>query len=409
MKTCNYSTCSFYLINRLLCSPLEALFTLLIFILIKDAKATPLQLSVLAASKPLVSLIAFYANLKILNKKSKIKPYLAMMTIIGCLPCFFFSFFQNPWYYVIAFAIYTTTCRASFPAWVEILKNNIGVNKMSQLISKGTSINYAAILFLPIAFSFWMDQDANAWKSIFFALALLQMMNVILILLLEITPYNNQKTSLQLSHFSLMTIKKDIFRILQENSPFIKYLVMFFLGGAGIVAMQSILPIYFKENLHLSYKQLTLAFSFCKGISFAMASPIWAHYVSHISLYRLNFFMNGLTCLFILCVLASGYHIEWLFIGYIMYGIMQAGCELSWNMSGPIFSREKESTFYSSLNLFLVGVRGCICPFMGQLIFFYTGVKVVFIIAFFITFISLVYAFWLDYVYKIRPAQGLSP
>lgn len=400
MKTFHYSTHLFYLINRLLCSPLEALFTLLIFILSKDAGATPLQLAVLAASKPLVSLIAFYANLNIVDKEYRIKPYLALMTMIGCFPCFFFPFFHNPWYYVMAFALYTTTSRASFPAWVEILKSNVGVNKMSRLVSKGTSINYATVLFLPIAFSFWMDQDAHAWKSIFCALAVLQMMNIILILFLKIAPRNSQNTILQIPRFSLMAFKKDIFCILKENPPFTKYLLMFFLGGAGIVAMQSILPIYFKENLHLSYKQLTLAFSFCKGISFLATSPIWANYVNHISLYRLNFFMNGLTCLFIICVLASGYYTEWLFMGYIMYGMMQAGCELSWNMSGPVFSREKESTLYSSLNLVLVGVRGCICPFMGQSIFLCAGVEAVFTTAFLLSFIGLMYALWLDSIYK---------
>ena len=121
--------------------------------------------------------------------------------------------------------------------------------------------------------------------------------------------------------------------------------------------------------------------------------------MSHISLYRLNAYTNLLTSLFIGGVLASCMGVEWLYAGYLCYGAMQGGSELSLSLSGPIFSKEKESTAYSSLNLLLIGVRGCICPFLGFLILTYAGVIPVFLTTLSLCLIGIVYGLWLDAKY----------
>ncbi|MFI5343187.1 MAG: hypothetical protein ACHQUC_03090 [Chlamydiales bacterium] len=57
------------------------------------------------------------------------------------------------------------------------------------------------------------------------------------------------------------------------------------------------------------------------------------------------------------------------------------------------------------MNLILVGIRGCICPVLSQLIFFYFGKIAVFGAAFAICLIGLIYAFWLDRVYAQSAAK----
>lgn len=389
-----------YLTTRLFSSPLEAMFTLLIFIISKEAGSTLLQITILAAAKPCVSLLAFYLSSSIINKNHRIKLYLTLANVIGCLPCLLFPFVQNPWYSVMAFSLYTTASRASFPLWVEILKSHLGLDNMKHPILKGTAINYTIILAFPIVMSFWMDKSKEAWRMIFFLLALLQMSSVILLQFLTIQIKKISTDHLPSALNGIIAPWQKACYVLKNNLPFFKYLIMFFLGGGGIVAMQSVLPIYFKDILHLSYKELTLSFSFCKGIFFITTSFVWGYYANRISLYRINFFMNLFTVLFIFCVVGSQKYREWLFLGYAMYGTMQAGSELSWNMSGPIFAQQQDSTFNSSLNLALVGIRGCLCPLIGQLIFLHFGVNCVFIFGIFITLTSLVYALQLDYRYR---------
>jgi hypothetical protein len=47
---------------------------------------------------------------------------------------------------------------------------------------------------------------------------------------------------------------------------------------------------------------------------------------------------------------------------------MQAGSEMSWNLSGPIFARHEDSSTYTGVNVVTIGLRGCIAPPLGSLI-----------------------------------------
>ena len=136
---------------------------------------------------------------------------------------------------------------------------------------------------------------------------------------------------------------KQAWNLVLSEHDYRSYLILFVLGGAGLAALQPILPVFFKDNLQLSYSQLTLAICICKGIAFALTSPYWAKWMNRISIYQVNFFVNLFSCVFILFILATNSSIYWLYLAYVMYGAMQAGYEISWNLSGPIFSKEKKA------------------------------------------------------------------
>lgn len=131
-----------------------------------------------------------------------------------------------------------------------------------------------------------------------------------------------------------------------------------------------------------------------------MTSPLWARWFHQTSLYLFNMWVNLFSCLFMAFLIASIAHSHWIFLAFLMYGTMQAGCELSWNLSGPLFSQETDSTIYSALNLIFLGIRGVICPVIAQLIFMNSNALYVFIFAAGLCLIALLYAFFLDRQYK---------
>ena len=354
-----------YLANRTLSSPLEALFTLLIFILSKDAGATAWQITLLACSKPIVSLFAFQASSLVIGRSDRIRVYLLAIQSIGCLPCLLFPWVENVWFYIASYALFTASQRAAFPAWNELLKGKIGTSQMASTIAKGSSLHYFLILSVPLLSSFWLDFDPVLWKYLFSAAASLQALNILLTLFLQPEPR---------SEIALVKTSpwKEGFKILAQRPDYARYLLMFFLGGAGLIAIQPILPIFVRDVLQLSYKELTLAISLCKGITFIGTAAIWARWSSRMSLYRLNGYVNAASCFFIAFLMLSDGYLGFLYLAFLLYGAMQAGCKISGNLSGPLFSKEKESTT-SSLNLALVGIRGCICPVMAQLLFSYTN------------------------------------
>lgn len=382
-----------YLSNRFCCAPLEVMFTLLAFIITKELGATPFQVAILVSAKPLVSWFAYYANFYLLYHPSKMRSYLLAIHLLGCLPIFFFVYVTNPWFFVFSFALFLAANRASFPAWSQIMKSSIGVEKMGWLVSKGTSVNYALNICLPLLFGYWMDSNPKAWPLIFIALALFSLGNIAVLLCVPMYTVSNEIKRERPDFFAPW---REIVRIFNESISFFRYLLVFFLGGFGIVMVQSILPSYFKEDLHLSYIELSLAFSFCKGIAFLVASPYWAAYVRQASLFRLNGWTAVLTVIFIGSLIAAQFSLWSLYFGYLLYGTTQAGSDISWNISGPLFSKGENCVSYSNVNLFLVAFRGCVTPLCTQALLLSFGKTGVFVGAILICLSGLIYAFWCD-------------
>jgi hypothetical protein len=71
---------------------------------------------------------------------------------------------------------------------------------------------------------------------------------------------------------------------------------------------------------------------------------------------------------------------SWVFFAYIIYGVMQAGSELSWHLSGPVFSGTEDSSPYSSVNVLSAGLRGCVAPCIGALLCSYSNAVIVLMI-----------------------------
>lgn len=387
-----------YLCSRFFCGPLEAMSLLLIFILSKELDATPWQVAILAALRPTVSLIAFYANSFFIDRPNRLPFYLHLINFVGALPFLFFPFTENAWFHIVAYGIFIAAQRAAFPLWGQILKANVGLEPMKNLVSKGLVITNSIINFFPFFLSFWMDRDQDAWCWFFVALGLLQLMNHFTLAKLDWKSVSPLEVSSSVSLKSVFIQPWiDSYGLLMTNPRFAKYLIMFFVGGSGIIATQSVIPIFFKETLNLSYAELTLVLGICKGISFIMTSPLWARWSKRISLYQFNSYIFLLSFFFFifLSIAMTGYH--WLIFAYFIYGMMAAGTELSWNISGPVFSQDQDSIPFSRLNLALSGIRGMICPLLAQQLFLSTDAFTVFAVASILAFIGMAYAVKLNF------------
>jgi hypothetical protein len=60
-----------------------------------------------------------------------------------------------------------------------------------------------------------------------------------------------------------------------------------------------------------------------------------------VSIYRFSSSVTILAAIFPVILLAAKFNVSWIYIGYLIYGVMQAGSELSWHMSGPLFCKRR--------------------------------------------------------------------
>ena len=121
---------------------------------------------------------------------------------------------------------------------------------------------------------------------------------------------------------------------------------------------------------------MMLAIAVFKGIGFAASTPLWVRLFRRWNIYYFSGIVTALASNFFIFLVSSSVHSVFLYVGYALYGIMQAGSDLSWHMSGPFFSRDNDSTLYSGTNVLAVGIRGCFVPLMGSFLLHSTNASI---------------------------------
>ncbi|NGX61561.1 MAG: hypothetical protein K940chlam9_01048 [Chlamydiae bacterium] len=355
-----------YLFSYLLNAPLFAIYSLMAFILYKDLHASPIQITTLVAIKPMVAVISSYWNEHFSLHRGRMRANIIGATLIGLLPTFFYPFFQNAWLFVGAFGIYFFAERAVIPAWMELIKISLPEAEQSKVVGQGSLIMFLSSAGFPLLICPLLDQYSQSWRWIFPLLGLISLARLpFLFLLLKSYEKREEK---QKATFSLSAPWIRGWRVLRSRPDFAYYQAIFFCGGLGLMIMQPSLPQIIEQNLQLSYTEIALAVAFCKGIGFAATVSLWSS-----KLHRTNIFKYcGIVTLFAACsiclILLSKFLGVCIYLAFFLYGVMQAGSQLSWQLGGPIFSPKQDSSHYTSINVIFVGLRGCIGPLLGGLL-----------------------------------------
>lgn len=362
-----------YMWTSILNTPFWAIFNMLPFILYKDLHASKLQVTAIIILKPAVSLIALYWSTLIEKRKDRLLANLIWARVLSHLPFFFFPFVDNPWFFIASFGFYMMMARGTVPAWMEVLKLNIPGISRDRIFAYGSAFSYIGAALIPFALGSIMDTYLHSWRWIFPVTALISLSAIafksrIPIALNAIDEKEQQTASTLDWKQQLLKPWKSAWELIKRRPDYARYQLGFMLGGAGLIIMQPALPVFFMDGLHLTYTELAVALTLCKGIGFAAASPTWAKMLSKVDMYRFNSWVTLLAFLFPLCLIAAQLNLAWLYVGYLLYGIMQGGSEMSWNLSGPIFAKDDDSSVYSSVNVLTVGLRGCFVPAIGSLL-----------------------------------------
>jgi len=371
-----------FLWTRILNIPFWVIYNILYIILFKELGATPLQITVIIALKPAASLLSPYWSSSIHQRQDKLRSNLIWANIIKFLPFIFFPWISNTWLLILAFGHYMVFVRGGVPAWMEIIKQNIQGTQRERVFAFGSAIDYLGSALLPVAFGWVLDVYPGIWRWIFCYSALLGIFSTFFLLRIPLT---STQTTLLSSADSLYTriVKpwKSSWELLWRRPDFAKFQVGFLLGGSALMMIHTVQSAYFVNDLHLSYAEILLALAMCKGIGFAAASPTWVKLFDRLNIFRFSSIVTLLCALFPLLLFSATVQTYWVYVAFLVYGVMQAGSELSWHMSGPVFSKSEGSSVYSTTNVLIVGLRGCIAPALGSLILAWSSASVVLCLA----------------------------
>jgi len=369
------ATAKKYVFVHLFSFPFWGLLYLLPIILYKDLKASPLQVATIIAIKPMVSLFSSYWSQTVHGNHHRLIPNLYWANIIKFFPFLFTPLINSSWFYICAFGIFMMLSRGTIPAWMEILKIHLPEKSRNKICAIGSTIDYFGSALLPIAFGWVLDSVEESWRWLFLGTALLGMISTFFILKIPKGFIDSNQKVIEkkpiLSHF--LDPWYNCREILSKRSDFLRFQLGFFLGGAGLMIIQPVLPKYFVDTLHLSYTGMLTALAACKGIGFTLSSPLWVRTFKYSKIFTLCALVTSFAALFPVFLISAQIYGIFVYFAYFIYGIMQGGSELSWKISGLVFSNGLDSAPYSSVNILTVGIRGLILPYVGSLLFFISG------------------------------------
>ncbi|MDP1835243.1 MAG: MFS transporter [Chlamydiales bacterium] len=364
-----------FLWTRILGVPFWGLVNLLPIILYKDLHVSPLMITLIIALKPMSALLAPYWSQAIYRRPDLVISNLSWANVLRYLPFLFIPWIDSPWAVTAAFGLYMTLTRGVIPGWMETIKCNLPSAARERLVAYGSTIDYCGTALLPFILGGVLDGYEHSWRWLFPLTAALGLLSTLLFLRMPkpvVTQAISQDPPTSFSSF-LLKPWKESWHLIREKAGFAHFQIGFMLSGAGIMLMQPILPMFFVDTLNLSYTKMLLAVTACKAIGFLVTSPFWIKLFRRLDIYYFSGIVTAGAALFPFLLLGSQYHIVLLYAAYGLYGMMQAGSELGWHMSGPRFAEEHDSTVYSGTNVLMVGIRGCIAPPLGALIYSWTN------------------------------------
>ncbi len=353
---------------RLLGTPCWCLLSMLAFILYKNLGLTPLQVAAIVALKPATSLLSPYWSSRIHGRPDQIVANLVGANFFRYLPFLFMPWIHSAWLIILAFGLYMMLSRATIPSWMELLKYNLPEEKRGQLIGHGTIIDYLGSALIAVVAGILLDHYPEGWGWFFSLTAALGMLSTLL--LASIAPRNvpiTKSAPLKLQEH-LSKPWRQVAELLRKRKDFTIFQIGFMLGGGGLMIMQPALPQFFVDTLNLSFVEMGLAISLCKGIGVACTTSLWSKLFRKTTIFHFSALVTFFAALFPFLLLSTSWHVALLYLAYGLYGIMQAGSEMSWHMSGLVFAQNQESTTFSSTNILTVGLRGCIIPTLGAFI-----------------------------------------
>ncbi len=348
--------------SRVLSIPFWVMLNTLAIILYKEFHVSPIMVTLLIALKPMTAVLASYWSCFFSGKNRNF----VLTNLIRFIPFLFFFSVNSAWTVIICFSFYMILSRGSMPVWTELFRKHLPKESQHRLFALGNTCEYLGTTIFPIAIGMVLDYNANLWRVLFPLTALLGLASSIMMLRLP----NVLSSETRPIKKKVLLPWKNAFSIVKNHAAFRTYLMGFMMGGAGLMVIQPVLPIFFVDELQFSYTEMMIALSVCKGIGYAAASPMWVRLFKRLPIFQFSFLIALLAFCFPLILIGAKWEIWLCYIAYIAYGLMQSGSELSWHLSPAVFSRKKESLPFSETNILAVGLRGCVIPFLGSFLFY---------------------------------------
>ncbi len=352
---------------NLAAEPLVALYTLIPFLLRKEFGCSLFQLSLFFTLRPILSIFSFYWSAYLKEGKSRLVSNCVSACALAYFPFLFFPWVDQFWFLLFASAAYQLFSRAAIPSLIEVLKRKLPKAPRERTFSLLFVLNFVESGVLGIFFGGVLETHAIDWKVLFCLGALMGLSSLAFFSFLKVPSIpSEEKEDQPLVKRSLIQPWKESFQLMRQRSDFRYFQMVFMVGGSALMLMLPAMISYYADTLQLSYTNMATARFVFMAMGVAGSSFLWTKGLSRIPLLKLTIGVLFGFGLFPLALLMAQIDRGFLYLGFLIYGVAQAGSHLIWNLSGTLFAAAGEnSSPYTRVNLLMNALRGAVMPLIG--------------------------------------------
>lgn len=353
--------------------PFVVLYAILPFIIRKDFGATLLQLSLLTSLRPVLSIFSFYWSANLTRQKHLLRSNLIGAWLLARLPFLFVPWIQNAWYIIFCCAMYELLNKSGNPALIELLKINLQKDHREKIYTRCFIFSFIESILLGFIITGFLNKSMISWQMLLGISTLISLSSILFQIQVPL-PTSPTATPIQqkLSE-KIITPWKDALSLLKSKPRFFRFQCGFMLGGIGLMLVSPCLSLFCVDTLHLSHSEITFGRSVLMGIGIIASSYFWRKMISKQKTEQILINVLIGFSIYLFCLYFAAINIWFFYLSFTLYGLAQAGSHLLWNLSGPLFAGNDDSSQFSRVNILMVGLRGATAPALGGLLCSYFG------------------------------------
>ena len=164
--------------------------------------------------------------------------------------------------------------------------------------------------------------------------------------------------------------------IVSTDRAYLLYQCAFFLSGSAFFMSTHIVLLLVCDRFEFSAFGLALWMTVVPQLLLALSSPIWGRVYDKIGLVRCRMVISVLMSLYLTSYwlgVVSGVGL-FICVGSVFLGISNGGGQLTWALSSTHFApRMEDVPLYNGIHFVLNGVRGLVVPWIGSVLWVFTG------------------------------------
>lgn len=179
---------------------------------------------------------------------------------------------------------------------------------------------------------------------------------------------------------------RDAVRTIHADAGFRWFEGNFMLYGMAFMMLNPVVPLFFTDELRLSYEQISSARVLIASAGVALLGPLMGAGMDRFHPVRVSTLGFGLLALYPLTLALGGAlaglgPVATAYLGFAFYAVAMSAVNITWNLGSIAFAPDGEGGHYQSVHVAMVGLRGVVGPLAGYAVLKLLGFREVFLVA----------------------------